>query len=84
MSRCDDATMRTTLEIEDDVLEVAKDIARYQCLSLGKAVSLLIRKGIQSPQHQAKVVTRNGLRVVSRSQNASPVTLEIVNKLRDE
>ena len=84
MSRCDDATMRTTLEIEDDVLEVAKDIARHQCLSLGKAVSLLIRKGIESPQHQAKVVTRNGLRVVSRSQNASPVTLEIVNKLRDE
>ena len=84
MSRCDDAKMRTTLEIEDDVLEVAKDIARYQCLSLGKAVSLLIRKGIQSPQDQAKVVTRNGLRVVSRSQNASPVTLEIVNKLRDE
>jgi len=76
--------MRTTLEIEDDVLEVAKDIARHQCLSLGKAVSLLIRKGIQSPQlNQAKTI-RNGLRVVSRARNASPVTLEIVNRLRDE
>ena len=76
--------LRTTLEIEDDVLEVAKDIARHQCLSFGKAVSLLIRKGIQTLRHQAKVVTLNGLRVVSRALNASPVTLEIVNKLRDE
>lgn len=74
--------MRTTLEIEDDVLEVAKDLARHQCLSLGKAVSLLIRKGIQGPQK--KEVHRNGLRIVTRSRNASPVTLEIVNQLRDE
>jgi len=76
--------VRTTLEIEDDVLEVAKDIASHQCLSLGKAVSLLIRKGIQTLRHQTKVVTLNGLRVVGRALNASPVTLEIVNKLRDE
>jgi len=74
--------MRTTLEIEDDVLEVAKDVAQHQCLSLGKAVSLLIRKGIQGPQK--KEVYRNGLRVVTRSQDASPVTLEIVNQIRDE
>jgi hypothetical protein len=74
--------VRTTLEIEDDVLEVAKDLARHQCLSLGKAVSLLIRKGIHGPQ--TKEVHRNGLRVVTRSQDASPVTLEIVNQLRDE
>jgi hypothetical protein len=74
--------MRTTLEIEDDVLEVAKDVARHQCLSLGKAVSLLIRKGIQGPQK--KEMHRNGLRVVTRAQDATPVTLEMVNQLRDE
>ena len=76
--------MRTTLEIEDDVLEVAKDVARHQCLSLGKAVSLLIRRGIHSPQRQQKEIVRNGLRVVTRSQDAATVTLEIVNQLRDE
>ena len=76
--------MRTTLEIEDDVLEVAKDVARHQCLSLGKAVSLLIRKGIHAPQRQQKEIIRNGLRVVTRSQDAAPVTLEMVNQLRDE
>ena len=76
--------MRTTLEIEDDVLEVAKDLARHQCTSLGKAVSTLIRKAIQSPQNQHGETVRNGLRVLTRSSNASPVTLEIVNQLRDE
>jgi hypothetical protein len=76
--------MRTTLEIEDDVLEVAKDMARHQCLSLGRAVSLLIRKGIQAPRINAKETIRNGLRVVTRSPDASPVTLEIVNQIRDE
>jgi hypothetical protein len=76
--------MRTTLEIEDDVLEVAKDIARHQCLSLGKAVSLLIRKGIHSPQGLQKEVVRNGLRVVTRGQDSAPVTLEMVNQLGDE
>ena len=76
--------MRTTLEIEDDVLEVAKDVARHQCLSLGKAVSLLICKGIHSPQPQQKEVVRNGLRVVTRAQEAAPVTLDMVNQFRDE
>ncbi len=76
--------MRTTIEIEDDVLEVAKDMARHQCVSLGKAVSLLIRKGIQAPRNRGKETVRNGLRIVTRSKDSSPVTLEIVNQLRDE
>lgn len=74
--------MRTTLEIEDDVLEVAKDLARHQCVSLGKAVSQLLRKGIQSPERGQTM--RNGLRIVNRPANAAPVTLEIVNQIRDE
>ena len=74
--------MRTTLEIEDDVLEVAKDYAKHQCLSLGKAVSHLIRKGIQ-PTVNSEVV-RNGIRIVQRIPGSTAVTLDIVNKLRDE
>jgi uncharacterized alkaline shock family protein YloU len=74
--------MRTTLEIEDDVLEVAKGYAKHQCLSLGKAVSLLIRRGIQ-PTVSEEIV-RNGIRIVQRSPSSTAVTLDIVNKLRDE
>jgi hypothetical protein len=73
--------MRTTLEIDDDVLEVAKGIAKHQCVSLGKAVSLLIHKAIYPVE---KKTVRNGLRIVTREPGVSPVTLDIVNNLRDE
>lgn len=35
--------MRTTLDIEDDVLSVAKEMARQQRLSIGKVLSNLAR-----------------------------------------
>lgn len=74
--------MRTTLEIEDDVLEVAKDMAKHRSLSLGKVVSLLMRKSIAPAQSETTI--RNGVRVIARSQDALPVTLDVVNQLRDE
>ena len=74
--------MRTTLEIEDDVLEVAKDMAKHRSLSLGKAVSLLMRKAITPAQSETTL--RNGIRVITRTQDAKPVTLDVVNQLRDE
>ena len=74
--------MRTTLDIEDDVLEVAKSLAKHRRLSLGRAVSDLIRKSIQPPAKRA--CTQNGLRVIARDSGSKPVTLDIVNKLRDE
>jgi len=73
--------MRTTLEIEDDVLEVAKSLASHQCVSLGKAVSLLMRNAIYPV---GKKTIRNGLRIVTRESGVSPVTLDVVNALRDE
>ena len=74
--------MRTTLDIEDDVLEVAKSLARHQRLSLGKAVSALIRMAIHPSSQKEEV--RNGLRVIARRPNAKVVTLDTVNHLRDE
>ena len=74
--------MRTTLDIEDDVLEVAKSLARHQRLSLGKAVSHLIRMGIHPPSQKEDI--RNGLRIIARRPDAKVVTLDIVNHLRDE
>jgi hypothetical protein len=74
--------MRTTLEIEDEVLEVARGMARHQCVSLGKAVSLLLRKAIMPEPSSIKI--RNGLRVIFRKGKVNPVTLDTVNQLRDE
>lgn len=41
--------MRTTINIDDDVLDVARDLARFKGCSLGKALSELARKGYDSP-----------------------------------
>ena len=38
--------MRTTLSIDDDVLEVARCMAEAQKIPLGEAISILARRGI--------------------------------------
>jgi hypothetical protein len=40
--------MRTTLDIEPDVLDLARSLAEARRISVGKALSLLARKGAQS------------------------------------
>lgn len=74
--------MRTTLDIEEDMLEVARSLAKHRRMSLGKAVSDLIRKSIHPPMRDQ--LANNGLRVIARGNDAKAVTLDIVNKLRDE
>jgi len=72
---------RTTLEIEDDALKVARAHAARHRITLGKAVSELLRQSVDRP-----LVTdiRNGLHVVRCSRRSPKVTTAIVNELRDE
>jgi len=72
---------RTTLQIEDDALRVAKTHASRHRLTLGQAVSELVRQAADRP-----FVTdiRNGLHVVRLSRRSPKVTTALVNKLRDE
>ena len=51
--------MRTTLNLEKDALLVAKQYASREKLSLGEAVSRLVRQGAQ---RQAAPATRTALR----------------------
>ena len=41
--------MRTTLSVDDDVLEVAKSLALTRRISIGEALSELARKGMNAP-----------------------------------
>ncbi|RBP09234.1 hypothetical protein DFR50_12271 [Roseiarcus fermentans] len=70
--------MRTTLTIDDDVLTAAKAIARQ---SVGEVVSELARRALRRP---ATARERNGVPLLQRGPDDAPVTLEIVNALRDE
>ncbi len=41
--------MRTTLNLQEDALIAARNVARRECLSLGDAVSALIRRSAAAP-----------------------------------
>lgn len=73
--------MRTTLNLDDDVLEKAKDYADGRELSLGAAVSELIRRALD-----AKVPTRlvHGLHVADLPPDSPMVTSKQVRDLEGE
>jgi hypothetical protein len=75
--------MRTTLDIDDDVLQAARELALTHSKAMGKVVSELIRKALAPAR--TKVRVRNGVPLLAmRSQDEPLVTLELVNELRDQ
>ena len=78
----DDGSLRTTVDIDDDVLLAVKEIALAHGLTAGKVLSGLARKGLESPKRSAKV--RNGVPVLSARQGETPRTMALVNELRDQ
>jgi hypothetical protein len=75
--------MRTTLAIDDDVLAAAKHLAERERKSVGEVISTLARQGLGKGARSARPV-RNGVPLLPRRKGAAPVTLELVNRLRDE
>ena len=49
--------MRTTLAIDDDVFLHARRLAQERHISLGAAVSKLLREGIRAQQHPRETAT---------------------------
>jgi len=76
--------MRTTLSIDDDVLAFAKHIAERERKSLGEVISALARQGLRRDPAAAVTPMRNGLPLLPLKPAAGPVTLEMVNQLRDD
>jgi hypothetical protein len=74
--------MRTTLDIDDDILEAAKELARLRGTSAGKVVSELVRKALEPTAGVASV--RNGVPLLSRRSGPPVMTMKLVNELRDE
>ena len=73
--------MRTTLELDDDLVREAKALARQQGVSLGHVISDL---AMQSLTAAGPPKYRNGMRLLTPKPGAPPATLELVNRLRDE
>jgi len=76
--------MRTTLDIDDDVLEAAKEMARREHSSAGKIVSRLLRLAMSGASGVSGGVAESvvgGFRPFTPS--GRPVTNEAIDKLRD-
>lgn len=73
--------MRTTLDLDDDILQAAKELAESRRTTAGKIVSELVRKALQAPASPVRV--RNGVPLISRSLGAPVMTMKLVNELRD-
>jgi hypothetical protein len=83
-------TMRTTLDIADDVLLAAKETARRQKTSLGAVISDLARRSLVEPAAPAARVdparrsrlARLGIRPLPK--RGGVVSNETINQLRDD
>jgi hypothetical protein len=75
--------MRTTLNIDEDVLRAAKKLAATRKSTIGKILSELARKALDSPQ-KSVARRRHGVPLLPPRQGERPVTMAMVNSLRDE
>jgi len=70
--------MRTTISLDNDVLQEVRAYAEGRDISLGKAVSDLLRRGLRAPL-QTRVV--NGFHVVELPPGSDPISTEKVKGL---
>jgi Arc/MetJ family transcription regulator len=73
--------VRTTLEIDDDVLQAVKKIAAERKTVVGRVMSDLVRQALAVGEGER---IRNGVQLMPRRPKGSPpLTMELVNRLRD-
>ena len=79
----DAAEVRTTLDLDEDVLLAAKEIAAARKTTTGKVASELMRTALTPGPSAAR--SRNGVPLFpKRRGRPSPLTMAVVNRLRDD
>jgi hypothetical protein len=72
--------MRTTLEIDDDILAGARILAQKRGVSIGQLISELARQSLVSPMPEK---VRNGVLLFTPKAGVPTPDLHLVNDLRD-
>jgi hypothetical protein len=72
--------VRTTLDIDDDVVAAARELAATQRRSLGSVISELARRGLTP----ARVEVEGDLPVIRVPAGAPPITPDMVRRALDE
>jgi len=72
------------LDIEDDVLQAAKELAQREGGTAGKIISTLARRGLANPSTKSKksLGTRGGVPLLA--SRGEVVTLERIQNLMDQ
>jgi hypothetical protein len=75
--------MRTTLDIDADILRLAKELGSRERLTAGAVISKLARAGFHArASHFSEATTRNGVDILP--SRGEVVTLEHVQRLLDD
>jgi hypothetical protein len=73
--------MRTTLNLEDDVIELVRRYAESRSIAIGKAVSDLVRRGLET---RAPTRIVNGLVVFDLPPESPRISSQRVKELESE
>jgi hypothetical protein len=73
--------VRATITLDDEVFELATRQAKQRGVSLGKAVSDLVRRGLNAP---AEAEEKNGVVMFKLPSGSREVTTEGVRRLESE
>lgn len=77
--------MCTTINLDDDVLLAARDLARRNGTTIGAVVSELARKGLNGDPHSdAEDADVNFYGIRPLPKRGRPVTNDLIDQLRDE
>ncbi len=77
--------MRTTLDIADDVLQAARELARRRKHTIGEVLSDLARRGLTAPAPGEGVAEPNALYGFQPfARRGGIVTNDLVDRLRDD
>jgi Arc/MetJ family transcription regulator len=74
--------MRTTINIDDDVLQAARELAAIQNKTVGEIISTLVRHALTPAEAGAS--SRNGIPLLPARAGSPRVTSELVRELLEE
>jgi hypothetical protein len=76
--------MRTTLDIEEDVLQAAKELAQREGSTAGHILSVLARRGLTIPEGAVKKSPRIRGGIPLLQSRGEVMTMERIRKLMDQ
>jgi len=75
--------MRTTLDLDDDVLAAAREISRRQGVSQGQVISRLLRAALTGNSETTTSTSKNAGGFKPFPIRGSVISNELIDKLRD-